>query len=189
LKKVIILILSVLAAIGIALAATVVQAHGGLDTQFSSKPRFPIAGQTAELTFIISSNGTPEKGQEPMVMLAWTASGAHTHGEAAAPVSNTTPAGGSMAGMDMGGTPATAEAPPEIMLMPVETSPGVYVANTTFTQGGRYLATVSIGDEEADIVIGVRSSAVAWGYVGMLAGLIIALAVAVAVVKTVRRTW
>jgi len=189
LKKLVISFLSIFLAVGIALVATIAQAHGELDARVSSNPRFPIAGQPVELTFTISNNGTPEKGQEPMVMLAWTASGGHTHEESAAPDANTTAAGGSMAGMDMGGTPAPADTPPEVMLMPVETSPGVYVANTTFIQGGRYVATVSIGDEEADIVIGVRSSPIAWGFIGSLAGLVIALAAAVAVIKTVRRAW
>jgi hypothetical protein len=194
LKKVVIPFLSVIAVLALTLVvvSSSILAHGAgsLTVGLSSNPRFPIVGQQAELTFTpVYSDGTPNTGLAPMVMVAWTASGGHTDGPAPATAANATPAGGSMAGMDMGGTPATAGTPPDIMLMPVETSPGVYAANITFEQGGRYVATFSSGDEEADVVVGVRSSPVSWGYVGMLAGLIIILAVSVAVVKTVRRTW
>ncbi len=194
-KKILILSISVLAAVSIALAATSALGHGAgtLSVSESSNPRFPIAGQQAELTFRPAFNdGTPNTGQVPMVMLQWSASGGHTHGPAPAANANTPPADqGSMAnmpGMNMGTTTA-AGAPPEIMLMPVESSPGVYVANVTFTQGGRYVAVFSIGEDEVDTAIGVRSSPVAWWYVGALAGLVLVLAVIVAVVKTARRAW
>ncbi len=78
---------------------------------------------------------------------------------------------------------------PTIHLMPEEASPGVYVDKVTFEHGGRYVATVNAMGEEVDIVIGVRSSPVAWWYVGGLAGLVALLAGTVAVTKTVRRTW
>ena len=191
-KKVVISLFSFLGVLVllIVVVSSSIFAHGAgsLTVGVSSVPRFPIAGQQAELTFTpVYDDGTPNTGLAPMVMVAWTASGGHNDGPA--PAANATPAGGSMAGMDMGGTPTPTDTPPDIMLMPVETSPGVYVANITFEQGGRYVATFSSGDEESDVVVGVRSSPVSWGYVGMLAGLVIVLAASVAVVKTVKRGW
>ena len=194
-KKILILSISLLSAVGLALAASTAFGHGAgsLDVSMTSNPRFPIAGQQAQLTFRpVFNDGTPNEGQTPMVMLQWTASGGHTHGpEGEAAPAPQEPAGGSMAGMDMGGgAPTPADGPPaEIMLMPVETSPGVYVDNVTFQQGGRYVAVFSIGDDEADNTLGVRSSPVAWWFIGMLGGLVLALAAVVAVVKTVRRAW
>jgi hypothetical protein len=188
--------ISVIVAAGLAViltalpASTFAHGAGSLSVAVTSNPRFPIAGQQAELTFRpVFNDGTPNTGQVPMVMLQWSSSGEHTHGgaaeEPAAPAQ-----GGSMAGMDMGGTPAPAGgAPPEIMLMPVESSPGVYVANVTFVQGGPYVSTFSIGDDEVDTTIGVRAGPVSWFYVGALAGLIFIGAATVAVVKTVRRSW
>jgi hypothetical protein len=172
-------------------ASTLAHGAGSLSVQVTSNPRFPIAGQQAEMTFRPAFNdGTPATGQAPMVMLHWSSSGEHTHGAPAEATPAVPAQGGSMAGMDMGGTPAPAGGVPEdIMLMPVETLPGVYVANVTFVQGGPYVSTFSIGDDEVDTDVGVRSGPVSWFYVGALAALIIVAAGSVAVVKTVRRSW
>jgi hypothetical protein len=189
LKKILFLFFSFFAALGLALVATSVQAHGPgtLAVGFTSNPRFPVAGQPAEFTFTpVYNDGSPNTLLVPMVMIAWTASGGHTHGEQAV---DATPAAGSMAGMNMGTTAPSGGVPAEIMLMPLETTPGVYVSNVTFEQGGRYIATFSNGEDEFDIVVGVRSGSVAWWYIGVLAGVVIVLAAAVAVTKTARRTW
>jgi hypothetical protein len=189
LKRIVIILLSVFAAMGLALVASSALAHGGLDVVFSSSPRFPIAGQETVLTYKISDNGTPEAGlgQEVMVMMAQSASGGHTHGPLPADAGNGSAAmPADMPGMDMGGAQVNA-AP--VMLMPVETAPGVYVAKYTFTQGGRYVGTVQVGDEEADTVVGVRTSPIAWPFIFGLAGLCAVLAGTVAVVKTVKREW
>ena len=192
LKDIVIVFISVLAALGLGLEAGPVfanEGHGTLEVAFSSSPRFPVAGEEAVLTFKISSNGTPEAGQEVMVMLAKTASGGHGHGPAPADAGNASGAMPTdMPGMDMGGAQAT-ETSPAIMLMPDEISPGVYVAKYTFEQGGRYVATVQIGDEESDVVVPVRSGPIAWPYIIGLAGISALLAGVVAVVKTVRKEW
>lgn len=184
---ILLLLLSVLAALGFALGAGPVFAdggHGALEVAFSSSPRFPVVGEEAVLTFKISFNdGAPGAGQEVMVMLAQTAAGEHGHEEEPAAAEEP----GNMAGMDHG---AQADEPaPMIHLMPEETSPGVYVAKHTFEQGGRYVATVQVLGDEVDVVVPVRSGPIAWPYIIGLAGISALLAGVVAVIKTLKREW
>lgn len=186
-KRIIIVLLSVMAALGLALIAIPVFAdggHGALEVAFSSSPRFPVVGEEAVLTFKISFNdGTPGAGQEVMVMLMKTETGGHGHEEEPAAAEEP----GNMAGMDHG---AQADEPaPMIHLMPEETSPGVYVSKHTFDVGGRYVATINVLGDEVDVVVPVRSSPIAWWYIGGLAGISALLAGVVALVKTVRREW
>ncbi len=199
-KRIVIVLISIFAALGITLGTSCAlggrgvageeDGHeaGTLEVAFSSSPRFPVVGEEAVLTFKISHNGSLEQGQAVMVMLAKSAAGGH--GDEDAHGGNETPSGGApanMAGMDHG---AQADEPvPMEHLMPEETSPGVYVAKHTFEQGGKYVATVQIGDDEADVFVAVRSSPIAWPYIIGLAGISALLAGIVAVVKTVRKEW
>ncbi|MDO8716797.1 MAG: hypothetical protein Q7J73_08345 [Dehalococcoidales bacterium] len=200
-KRIVILLLSIFTALGITLGTGCAlggnvgiedEEHGheagALEVAFSSSPRFPIVGKEAVLTFKISHNGSLEQGQEVMVMLAKSVAGGHGHEPAPADAGNASEAmPANMPGMDHG-APADEPVPME-HLMPAETSPGVYVAKHTFEQGGRYVATVQIGDEESDVVVAVRSSPIAWWYIIGLAGISALLAGVVAVVKTVRKEW
>lgn len=180
-KRFVAVFLSMFVALGITLGTgcalggrgIVAEGHGALEVAFSSSPRFPLVGEEAVLTFIISFNdGTPGAGQEVMVMMAKT----ETEEEQA-----------DMAGMDHG---APAEEPaPMIHLMPTETSPGVYVAKHTFEEGGEYTGTVQIGDEVTEVTVAVRSSPIAWPFIIGLAGISALLAGVVAVIKTVRKEW
>ena len=204
-KRIVIVLLSIFAALGITLGtgcalggrgiAGEEDGHeaGALEVAFSSSPRFPVVGEDAVLTFKISHNGSLEQGQAVMVMLAKSAAGGH--GDEDAHGGNETQAGGDpadMAGMDMAGMDHGAqeeEVVPMIHLVPEETSPGVYVAKHTFEQGGRYVATVQVLDDEADVIVAVRSSPIAWPFIIGLAGISALLAGVVAVVKTVRKEW
>ena len=190
--SILVLFLSVLAALGLALAVVPVLADGGaLEVAFSSSPRFPVVGEEAVLTFKISHNGSIEQGQEVMVMLSKTAAGGHGHesanNETAAPAGGGGAMPANMPGMNHGAP--VAEPVPMEHLIPVETSPGVYVAKHTFEQGGKYVATVQVLDDEADVIVAVRSSPIAWPYIIGLAGISALLAGVVAVVKTVRKEW
>ena len=157
---------------------------GEIEVAFSSSPRFPVVGEEAVLTFKISHNGSLEQGQEVMVMMMKSEKG---HGHEGEEEEEAPAAGGhDMAAMDQG---EEEEEVPMIHLIPEETSPGVYVAKHTFEQGGRYVATVQIEDEEADVVVAVRSSPIAWPYIIGLAGISALLAGVVAVIKTVRKEW
>ncbi len=188
-KKFSLLLLScVLVTIGLASSATPVVAEGEHDPVFkvalSIVPRFPVVGQEAKLTFKISSmDGVALARQDVMVMLNKNETGGHGHGEANA--EEPAPAGGH----DMANMGGKEEPVPTIHLMPNEVSPGVYVDNVTFEQGGRYVATVIAMGEEVDVVVPVRAAPIAWWFVGGLAGLSVLMAAMVAVVKTVRRTW
>ena len=191
-KRIVIVFISVFTTIGLALGASSAfanEGHEALQVAFSSSPRFPVVGEEAVLTFKISSNGTPETGHEVMVMLTKTTAGGHGHEPATAdaPAGDAAAMPANMPGMDHGAQ--AAEPAPMIHLTPEETSPGVYVSKHTFEQGGRYVATVQIGDEESDVVVAVRSDPIAWWYIIGLAGISALLAGVVAVVKTVRKEW
>lgn len=189
-KKIFLLLtlLCVVAAGGVSLPVLAAGEHDPIfQVEFSSAPRFPIVGQEAELTFKISSmDGNPLAGQSVMIMIEKKDTAGHGHEEDGEHEDEEAPAGGhDMANMGGG----EEEPPPMIHLVPDEVSPGVYAGEVTFEQGGRYIATVNVMGEEVDVVIGVRSSPVAWWFVGGLAGLVTLLAGTVAVTKTVRRTW
>lgn len=175
--------------------ASSVLSHGGgtgaLSSGFSSKPRFPIAGQQAEFTFTpFFNNGMPNTGLEPMVIIALQNSPSHTHASAAR-IKSSTEDRKSIDGMKKEGSSASnaGTLPQQILLFPVETLPGVYSDNVTIMRGGRYIATISVGSEEYNVVVSVRSSPVAWWYVGGLVGAVVIMAITIAVIKTVKRTW
>jgi len=187
LKK-IILVLSIVSALGLALAAIPVLAdggHGALRVATSFSPRFPVVGEEATLNFIVSfEDGTPGAGQEVMIMMMKSEAAGHGHeGEEPAPEENQ----GGMAGMNHGEDEN--EEVPMIHLVPEEISPGVYSAKHSFEVGGRYMATVNVLGDEVDVVVPVRAAPIAWWYVGGLAGLSVLMAAMVAVVKTARRSW
>ncbi|HEY83271.1 MAG TPA: hypothetical protein G4O01_08320 [Dehalococcoidia bacterium] len=200
-RKIITAFLSILIVIGIVLGNGVALAHGededkepepdgaGTAVTFSASPRFPVAGQPAELTFTVLHQGVPEEELPLTVVLTPLGTGhghdgahhqhsgevadEHPHDEAAEPHHDE--------GSD--------EELESVTIAPAEIAPGVYTAEYTFDSGGKYLVTAQIGDEQREFEVAVRSAPVAWSFIIGLGAVSVFLAGMVAVVKTVRKEW
>ena len=179
--RIVVMLLSVLVALGITLGAGIVLANGereqnhnpGADeyeVTFSSSPRFPVVGEEAEFTFRVSHDGTHEEGLMVVVVLAKAEEEDHHHDAEEHEEEEHEEA-------ESAGIAA------------IETVPGVYAAKYTFKDGGKYQVTAQIGEEQADFVVAVRSSPIAWFFMLGLVGVSALLAGVVAVIKTVRKEW
>lgn len=177
-KALIAVLLSTVFALGLTPGTSVALANGDdheheadeFEVTFSSNPRFPVAGEEAELTFKVSHDGTHEEGLMVIVALAKVEEENHHHGE----------------------EPEEEHEHEEVEsaeVTAIETAPGVYVAKYTFEDGGKYQVTAYLAEEHAEFVVAVRSSPVAWPFVIGLAGVSVLLAGVVAVIKTVRKEW
>lgn len=139
------------------------------EVSFSSSPRFPVAGEEAELTFRVFHDGTHEEGLMVMVVLARAEEEDHHDAEEHEEEEH--------------------EEVESVEVTAIETAPGVYVAKYTFEQEGKYQVTAYLGEEHTEFVVAVRSSPVAWSFIIGLAGVSVLLAGVVAVIKTVRKEW
>ncbi len=175
--RIVVVLLSVLVALGITFGASVAladeeeQEHeaGKYEVTFSSSPRFPVVGEEAELTFKVFHDGTHEEELTMMVVLARAEEEDHHDAEE-----------------------NEEEEHEEVELVEVtamETAPGVYVAKYAFEQDGKYQVTAYLGEEHTEFVVAVRSSPVAWPFVIGLAAVSVFLAAVVAVIKTIRKEW
>jgi len=199
LRKIITACLSILIVIGVTLGNGIALAHGegegkesqpdGVETAvtFSASPRFPVAGQPAELTFTVLHEGAPEEELPLAAVVTPLETGhdgadhqhsgevadEHLHDEAAEPHHDD--------GSD--------EELESVTIVPAETAPGVYTTEYTFDSGGKYLVTAQIGNEQREFEVAVRSAPVAWSFIIGLGAVSVFLAGMVAVIKTVRKEW
>ncbi len=199
------MLFSVLVALGITLGTSFVLADeddhehtsGEYEVTCGASPRFPVAGEEAELTCTVLHDGTHEEGLAVTLLLARMEMGHDDHDEAVADDHDETEADHQDEAVADDHDEAVANDHDEsenvevesVELAATETTPGVYVVKYTFEQEGKYLGTAQIGKEQADFVVAVRSSPIAWSFMIGLAGVSVFLAGAVAVVKTVRRKW
>lgn len=215
LKRIVIVLLSVFVALGMALGAGFALADGEPETNHEheageyevtcwSSPRFPVAGEEAELTCTVLHDGIHDEEVTLSVLLA-RAEEEHGHGEAddqneveAADhdeaeaddhdeaVADDHHHEAEVADHDDGAESTETES---VGIDITETDHGIYMAKYTFEQEGKYLGTAQIGNEQADFVVAVRSSPVAWFFMIGLVGVTALVAGVVVVVKTVRRKW
>ncbi len=207
LKALVMVILGAVLALGIALGGGLVLAEeeheenheheaGEFEVSFSSSPRFPVAGEEADFTLLVSHDGTPEEGLAVTITLAKVevedhhGGGDQPHDEAEANHDDEAeadhPHDEAEANHDDEAGNTEAES---VSVAAIEMAPGVYVVKYTLEESGKYLLTPSIGSEHTEFEIAVRSSPIAWPFVIGLAGASALLAGVVAAVKTVRRKW
>ncbi len=156
-----------------------------------ASPTFPVAGEEAELTCTVLHDGAPEEGLAVTLLLARMEMGHDDHEEAVVDDHH------DKAVVDDHHDKAVVDDHEEaentevgsVGIAAIETDAGVYMTKYTFEQEGKYLGTTQIGEEQADFVVAVRSSPIAWFFMLGLAGVTALLAGVVAVVKTVRRRW
>ena len=167
------------------------------EVTLASSPRFPVMGEEAELTFIVSHDGTHAEGLTVMVVFAKAEEDDH-HDEAAADDHDEAAADDhDEAAADDHDEAAADDHHDEIEsievgaaeVMAIETAPGVYVAKYTFNQEGKHQVTAYLGEEQAEFTVSVRSGPVAWPFILGLVGVLVLLAGMVAIIKTVRRKW
>jgi hypothetical protein len=77
----------------------------------------------------------------------------------------------------------------EATVRAVEMAPGVYVVRHVFVKGGKWEVKAEIEQEHVDFVVGVRATPVAWPFVGGMGAFVIAVAAAVAAIKTAKKEW
>ncbi len=222
-------LLSVLMALGITLGAGIALAsghqegnheHGAGDYEanFSSDPRFPVMGEEAELTFMVTHDGSPAEGLTLVLGLTRGEVG-HGHGDEAAADSHDDDAAADHhddetvadhhddetvaddyedeAAADQHDDEAAADHHEEaentedgsIEIAVIETAPGVYMAKYTFGEAGKYVGTAQIGGEPLEVGLSVRSEPVDWSFVAGLGGISLLVAGMVVVIKSVRREW
>ena len=160
---------------------------GEFEVSFSSSPRFPIAGEEASFTLLVSHDGTPEEGLEVTITLAKAEVEDH-HGDGDQPQDEAEANHDDEAEASHDDEAENTEAE-SVSVAAIEMAPGVYVVKYTLEESGKYLLTPSIGSEHTEFEIAVRSSPIAWTFVIGLVGASALLAGVVAVVKTVRRKW
>ena len=192
-------------------------AHGAgeFEVTLASSPRFPLAGEEAELTFIVSHDGSRVEGLIVTLLLARMDMG-HNHGsdehddeaavddhhdEAAADDHHDEAAADDHhdeAAADDHHDEAVADDHHDeaentevdsVSVAAIETAPGVYVAKYTFDQEGKYLGTIQIVEEQTEFELAVRSEPVDWSFIAGLGGISLLVAGMVAVIKSVRKEW
>lgn len=181
-KRIVVVLLSVLVALGITMGTGFVladeedleHASGEYEVTCGASPRFPVVGEEAELTCTVLHDGIHDEEVTLSVLLARTEVGHDDHDEAEA---------------DDHRDEAESDEAEAAEIYITETDHGVYVAKYTFEQEGKYLGTTQIGEEQADFVVAVRSSPIAWFFIIGLVGVTALVAGGVVVVKTVRRKW
>ena len=171
---VMLLTLALVSALGLTLgcgSALADGVHGEDMVVLSSNPRFPVAGEQAQLTIQIMQDGEPEEGLEVMVLVQKLA-GTGGHAD------------------DMGEDLAGGEAAAAEMFSLSEASPGAYTGNYTFEQGGVYMLMIHKGSEMIDeLELPVRFGPIAWPFIVVLGAVPLLLAGALAVIKSVRKEW
>ena len=204
-KRIIVVLFSVLVALGITLGTGFALAEEGdhehtsgeYEVTCGASPRFPVAGEETELTCTVLHDGIHEEGLAVTLLLARMEMGHDDHDEAVADDHDEAVADDHDEAVADDHDEAVADDHDEaentevgsVEIAAIETTAGVYVANYTFEQEGKYLGTAQIGEEQADFVVAVRSSPIAWFFILGLVGVSTLLAGVVVVVKTVRRTW
>ena len=202
LKTIVAVLLSVLVALGITLGTGLVLANGEhepeenheheaseFEVTLSSSPRFPVVGEEAEFTFRVSHDGTPEERLMVTVVLARAEEEDHHHDAEEHEEAEADDHQHDEGVADDHHDEAENVVVESAGIVAIETAPGVYVVKYTFEQEGKYLGTAQIGEEQADFVVAVRSSPVAWSFVIGLAAVSVLMAGVVTVVKTVRKEW
>lgn len=204
-KRIAVIFLSILVAFGITLGAGIALASGDpeetdehgaseLDMTCWSSPRFPVAGEEAEVTCEVSHDESPAEGLAVTLQLVRMELGHHgegsdDHDEAVADDDHD-----EVVADDHHDEAVADDDHDEAEVESVEghafeTAPGIYVAKYTFEQEGKYLGTAQIGKEHTEFVVAVRSKPVAWPFLTGLAVVPLLLVGVVAVIKTVRRKW
>ncbi len=189
--RIVVILLSVLVALGITLGAGAALADeeehedtsGEFEVTLASSPRFPVMGEEAELAFIVSHDGSPVEGLAVTLLLARMEMGHDDHDEAAADENHDETAADEnhdeIESIEAGAAELTA----------VETAPGIYVAKYAFDQEGKHQVIAYLGEEQAEFAVSVRSGPVAWPFILGLVGVLVLLAGMVAIIKSVRRKW
>ncbi len=213
-------LLGVLMALGITLGAGIALAsghqegnheHGAGDYEanFSSDPRFPVMGEEAELTFMVTHDGSPVEGLTLVLGLTRGEVG-HAHGDEAAADPHDDDAvadhhddetvaddhddetvaddhDDEAVADDHDEADSTEAGSVEIAV--IETAPGVYMAKYTFEEAGKYVGTAQIGEEPVEVGLSVRSEPVDWSFIAGLGGITLLVAGMVVVIKSVRKEW